>query len=577
MDDLIRGDKWIRPVHHLPGRGFGNADHASTIIGELSRHARARPSEPFLTEIRSGSPQQTITYGQALNEVQQRQALLATWGIEPGESVGIVGHNSLDFVLATLATLSVGGVVVLLSHQEPPSRIDSQARFAGVRFLLHDSVCAESAKACTSVERACSLSEFGLLAASLRRFARINSTLPKATDAAIIVFTSGTTGAPKAVVQSHYSVAHNAFSLAEHHSIRSGVRLLCVLPLHHVNGLEFTVFSVMIGGGHTVISRGFDGLEFWKVVRDYGIHILSLVPNLLGILADRPRLRGCDPLTLRYAVSAAAPLSVSIARRVWDQLGLRIVQGYGLSEVTNFSCVLPPLLTDLEYQRWMLSGRKTSIGPALPGQEVEIRGEHGMAQAGAEGEICIRGDCVMSGYLNNPAATEEAFRDGWFHTGDLGYSVPDDHGCQYFHVAGRIREIAKRSGALVSLQEVDEVLLSVPGVADAGAAAFANDWVGEEIAAIVVQKPGSALTQETIAEHCRRVLPFFAIPKTIQFVERVPRTATGKIRRAEIAEQFAAFRDRLFVEPRPAEAIHSSAATDTSHLPGVTGTERERL
>jgi acyl-CoA synthetase (AMP-forming)/AMP-acid ligase II len=149
---------------------------------------------------------------------------------------------------------------------------------------------------------------------------------PRPTDAALIFFTSGTTGAPKAVVQSHCAVAQNAFSLAAHHRIGTGVRLLCVLPLHHVNGLEFTIFAALLGGGHTVIERGFEPLRFWKTVRDRDVHIVSLVPNLLRLLAQCPGLRGGAPLPLRYAVSAAAPLSTAIAHQVQSRLGLRTIQ-----------------------------------------------------------------------------------------------------------------------------------------------------------------------------------------------------------------------------------------------------------
>jgi acyl-CoA synthetase (AMP-forming)/AMP-acid ligase II len=323
-----------------------------------------------------------------------------------------------------------------------------------------------------------------------------------------------------------------------------------VLPLYHVNGLEFTIFSVMLGGGHTFIARRFDGLSFWRDVSEHGIQIASLIPNLLGKLADRPGLRDNQAMPLRYAVSAAAPLSVLISERVWTRLGLHIVQGYGLSEVSNFSCLMPVKLSDVEYERWMIRGPRTSIGCVLGGQEVEIHNGRGVARAGDEGEIVIRGHCVMSGYLNDPAATEEAFRDGWFHTGDVGYFDLDARGCKYFQVSGRIREIAKRSGAMVSLLEVDEVLASIPGVADAGSATFGNDWVGEEIAAFVVLDSGGTLTQDAIAKQCRRVLPFSAVPKAIQFVEEIPRSASGKIRRAEIGERFADLRERLFVERR---------------------------
>jgi acyl-CoA synthetase (AMP-forming)/AMP-acid ligase II len=523
-------------------------EHRLTIVGALARHARARPNEPFLTEITSSLPHKTVTYAQAHQCVRQRVGLLGSWGLKRGETVGVLGYNSIDFVLAVLAALEAGGVIVLLSPQNPPVRTAAQVELAQVRFLLHDHDCAATANTCRSSEQIFSFENFEQLARSLQRSVQVQDSLPKPTDAALILFTSGTSGAPKAVVQSHYSIAQNAFSLAKHHSIKPGVRFLCVLPLHHVNGLEFTIFSVMLGGGHTVISRRFDGLRFWTAVREHGIQIASLVPNLLGMLADRPGLRGQTAVPLRYAVSAAAPLSIQISDRVWRRLGLRIVQGYGLSEVSNFSCLMPAQLSSVEYERWMLRGPRTSIGPTLAGQEVEVHTGNGLARAGQEGEIVIRGHCVMSGYLNNAAATEDAFRGGWFHTGDLGYFAEDDRGCQYFHVSGRIREIAKRSGVMVSLLEVDEALASIPGVSDAGSANFENDWVGEEIAAVVVREHGSTLTQETIVKHCLRVLPFSAVPKAIEFVEEIPRTASGKILRAEIGERFVGLSKHLFLE-----------------------------
>jgi long-chain acyl-CoA synthetase len=417
-----------------------------------------------------------------------------------------------------------------------------------MRFLLHDSDYAGLARACASLERACSFQELDRLARLAAGDRQDLRGFVKPTDGALILFTSGTTGVPKAVVQSHYAVAQNARALAEHHRIQPEVRLLCVLPLHHVNGLEFTIFAAMIGGGHTVICRSFDLLRFWKTVREHGIHIISLVPNLLSQLADRPGLRGREPLPVRYAVSAAAPLSTAVAERVWERLGLRIVQGYGLSEVTNFSCLMPLELPAREYARWMFGGRRTCVGPCLPGQEVQIRGGEGAAPPELEGEIAIRGHCVMSGYLHNPTATEQAFRGGWFRTGDLGYYLFHPDGRAYFHISGRIREVAKRSGAMVNLLEIDEVLTSISGVADAGAAAFDNTWVGEELGALVVQERGRTLTQQAIAKECRRALPFSAVPKVIQFVDQIPRTLSGKIRRAEIAQHFAGFHDRLFTE-----------------------------
>src|SRR5215472_2354532 len=544
MADLILGRDWLCPVHHLAGRPFGSGpSERLTIVGTLRRHAAAIPDALFLSEI--GEDALTVSYLEAYQAVQRRAALLAAVGLARGDRVGVIGSNSIAFALAVLAVLEIGGVAVPLGNQDPLARIAAQVEFAQVRILLYDSSLTAIAEACLGNHRIFSFRQLELLA---RQHEPVAITAPRSTDAALIFYTSGTTGAPKAVVQSHFAVAQNAWSLVDHHGIRPGTRLLCVLPMHHVNGLQFTVFAAMLGGGHTVISRGFDGLRFWATVRERRIEVISLVPNLLRLLAAHPGLRGERQTSLRYAVSAAAPLSTGIAQQVQEGLGLRIVQGYGLSEVINFSCLMPTDLSDAEYARWMLNGRRTSIGPSLPNQKVEIHNGEGVARAGVEGEIVVRGHCVMSGYLHNETATEEMFRGGWVHTGDVGFHLPGPCGRRFLHVSGRIREIAKRGGAMVSLVELDELLASIPGIADAGATLFANDWVDEEIAAFVVRQPGVVITEETILKHCSNFLPFLATPKRIEFVAEIPRTPGGKIRRAEMAERFATFRERLFQE-----------------------------
>lgn len=214
---------------------------------------------------------------------------------------------------------------------------------------------------------------------------------------------------------------------------------------------------------------------------------------------------------------------------------------------------MPINLSAREYADWMLGGRRTSIGPGLLNQEVEVQDMTTGAPAGAEGEIVIRGHCVMSGYLHNDAATEDMFRGGWVHTGDLGYCLPDATGRKFFHVSGQIREIAKRGGAMVSLLELDELLMKVPGVADAGAASFANEWVDEEIAALVVCRSDATVTKEEVFDYCRKMLPYSATPKLIEFVAEIPRTASGKVRRAEIAERFAPFREHLFRDDKSSQ------------------------
>ena len=560
MADLVLSGDWVRAVHQVPGCpiGAGPAEQR-TVVGALARRARETPDALFLSEIDGAA--RAVTYGQAHRWVRRRAATLAAFGLRRGERAAVLGQTSIDVALAVLAILEAGGVAVALSPQDPPDRTARNVEFTEARFVLSDEAGALAARSCGAASHVLTFDQLDRSAPDPVAMAACE---PAATDAALIFFTSGTTAAPKAVVQSHYAVAHNARTLAAHHRIGPQTRMLCVLPLHHVNGLGFTIFGAMLGGGHTLLARGFDALRFWPTVYEHDVHIASLVPSLLRLIAMRPGLKGERANPLRYAVSAAAPLSTDLARQVHERLGLRIVQGYGLTEVTNFSCLMPTALPTDAYERWMLAGRRPSVGPALTGHHVEVMRDGDPAPPGVEGEIVIRGPSVMSGYLNDRAATDHAFRGGWFHTGDLGYLLPGEGG-RYLHISGRIREIAKRAGEQVSLLEVDEVLASIPGVADAGAAAFANTWVDEEIAGVVVRDAGCVLSEDDVIEHCRKVLPFAAIPKRIDFVDELPRTSSGKIRRVELAERFVEYRDRLFVappEPTPAATAIFDATSD---------------
>jgi acyl-CoA synthetase (AMP-forming)/AMP-acid ligase II len=387
MTDLILGQDWLRPVHHLPERssGSGGADYL-TIVGHLGRQPRAIPWATFLSEV--GQDSRPVTYSEARRLVQQRVAVLSAAGLRRGDRVGVLAQTSIDFALAVLSILEAGGVAVPLNPNDPPSRIARHIDFTEMRFLLYDSACSGIAASCVTTQRAWSFQE---LASSSQRRGSHAIAAPAPKDAVFIFFSSGTTGMPKAIVQSHYAVAQNAQALADHHRIRPGARLLCVLPMQHVNGLEFTVLAAMLGGGHTVIGRSFDVIRFWSAVQRHGIHIASLVPNLLRLLASRLGLRREPPASLRYAVSAAAPLSVAVSQRT---------------------------------------------------------------------------------------------------------------------------------------------------------------WADEEIGALVVHRPGSTLTEDGVIESCNQVLAFAAVPKCIEFVDEIPRTASGKIRRLEISKRFSEHRDRLFIEDR---------------------------
>jgi acyl-CoA synthetase (AMP-forming)/AMP-acid ligase II len=242
------------------------------------------------------------------------------------------------------------------------------------------------------------------------------------------------------------------------------------------------------------------------------------------------------PSELRYFVSAAAPLARRTARAVHERLGIRVIQGYGLSETTNFSTTMPTNLAGEAYQRLMLDADIPSIGVALYGNEVEVhRPDGSTARPGEAGEICMRGLNVMRGYAGNDVATTEAFRGGWFHSGDLGSYVDDaDTGGRFFMITGRAKNIAKVAGAAVSLDEMDRVLSGLSGVIDAACVAVPHPLLGEEvIAAIVCRQP---VEERDVRAYLRGTFAAAVLPRRIVRVERIARTPTGKLKRAELAE-----------------------------------------
>jgi acyl-CoA synthetase (AMP-forming)/AMP-acid ligase II len=238
-----------------------------------------------------------------------------------------------------------------------------------------------------------------------------------------------------------------------------------------------------------------------------------------------------------YFVSAAAPLSARTLRAVSEKLGVKVLQGYGLTETVNFSTTMSPDLSTETYRRFSLDAEIPSIGSSLYGNEVAVLNANGdYAASGEVGEICMRGHNVMLGYAGNEAATAEAFRFGWFHSQDLGYHAKDDESGQTFFVlTGRIKNIAKVRGESVSLEEMDRILCALPQIKDAACVAFPHHLLGEEIVAAIV------CTQDVSDNELRALLrntfSSTSLPERIIRLNAIPRTATGKVLRAQLKEE----------------------------------------
>ena len=393
--------------------------------------------------------------------------------------------------------------------------------------------------------------EIGAVVSSLAT----SSHRPSLDDEALIVYTSGTTGPPKGVVLTVENLLLDADAIADWHQFGAGDRLMCVLPIHHVNGTVVTLITPFYCKGSIVLNRKFKSTTFWRRVHEERVTCVSVVPTLLEFLLDANEdLTAYKLDSFGGFICGAGPLLKNAAIRFEDRFGFPIRHGYGLSETTCYSCFLPNELSRDEHRHWIGDYEFPSIGVPLRHNEMAILGGDGqLLPETARGEICIRGGTVCAGYFKRDDANDAAFQWGWFRSGDEGFYVRDKLGRPFFFISGRLKELIIRGGVNIAPLEIDGVLRSHPLVRFAMAVPFEHRYFGEEIAAYVVLRGGVAPpTEAELLAHCRQRLPFSKCPKVIRFGEEVPYTSTGKPKRLELktrlASVLAPYRDRQFRE-----------------------------
>ncbi|AUG77894.1 acyl--CoA ligase [Kitasatospora sp. MMS16-BH015] len=495
-----------------------------TMPAALAEQARLRPDAPYLTAVSADGEESTLRYG----ELDAASAACAHWlrtelGVRPGDVVALVPLNDLWSVVALFGVLRAGASCQMLGPADPADRMRSQARSQGAVLVLRS-----PAVDCPLGE-AVAVPDFTRAPAAPAPGGPVTALDPA--SAAVLFATSGSTAASKIVVQSHRNAATNAEAFCRHHRLRPGDRVLGFLPIHHANGVHTTLFAPLNAGAHVVLAARFDPFGYPELLRRYRPRIASAVPSVLEALLETWRDPQLPP-GFDYFLTAAAPLGVSTARRVASTLGARVVQGYGLTETTNFSTTLPTDLGAGEYRRVMLETDVPPVGAAVFGCEIAVFAEDGTpCPPGGTGEIRMRGHSVMAGYGGNPEATAAAFQGGWFRSGDLGHLVERGGADPLLVITGRAKNIAKVRGEAVSLEEMERALCALDFVRDAACVPVPHRFDGERITAAVVT---AAERDAEIAAHLRTLFPAAALPHRIVRVPVVPRTATGKILRPEL-------------------------------------------
>jgi long-chain acyl-CoA synthetase len=341
---------------------------------------------------------------------------------------------------------------------------------------------------------------------------------------ALILYTSGTTGEPKGALLSHEALAFALRSwVGPVMALTPDDVVLAALPLSHSFGLCGALLAPLLGGASVALMERFTPEQALRAIGRHRVTVLPGVATMFRRILDSPGLARADLSSLRLAVSGAAPCPWELAQEWRARTGIRILRGYGMTE----------LFRPISYLAEDPTDRPDAIGRAVPGVEVRAV-EDGEADAGPgePGELWIRSPAVMDGYLGSPEETRAVLADGWFRTGDLATISPDG----YVSIVGRKRELILRGGYSIVPAEVEAALLAYPGVAEAAVIGVPHPDLGEEVAAFVTPRPGAPIAPDDLIAHCRARLAGYKYPRRVTVLPELPKSATGKVLKARLLQ-----------------------------------------
>ncbi len=506
-----------------------NPEETPNNLRELvESRARSTPEKAFLFSEADG---RAFTYAEFDRAVNRAASLLVAHGVGKGDVVSLLMPNSAEYIIAYFACWKLGALAgpvnsLLKEHETAFVMNNSEA----TAILLHTEFLEriESMRNDLPHLRAVIIFDDEARATSQLQDEELHSVGVEKDDDAIIIYTSGTTGRPKGCLLTHGNVIANARQISEWLHFTENDRLLTIMPLFHMNAVSVTTMSALYAGGSTVISPKFSASQFWQIISDYQVTSFGSVATMLAILLSTypdgvPQ--GLQSAQLRFAMCGSAPVPAEVMRKFEETFNCPVVEGYGLSESTCRSTFNPP------------DERRRAGSCGLPiGNEMKVFDEHDREVAVGElGEIVMRGENILKGYYKNPEATADAFRNGWFHTNDVGYRDQDG----YFFIVDRKSDMIIRGGENIYPREIDEVLYQHPAVAAAATIGVPDQLYGEEVAAFVVLKDGMKVSDEELIAHCQKELADYKCPKSIRIVRDIPKGPTGKLLKRELAKEFA--------------------------------------
>jgi acyl-CoA synthetase (AMP-forming)/AMP-acid ligase II len=503
-----------------------------TVPAALDRFAAHLPDhDALLTDDRS------FTAAALREEVHRAAAALITLGVEPKDRVAIWSPNTWHWVVAVLAIHHAGAAMVPLNTRYTAAeaadilaRTHAPVLFAMGRFLGNDRVADLDRGALPALRHIVRIpieaadgtwDEFMAGGSDMNAVAaRAAAVTPD--DVSDILFTSGTTGRSKGVLCAHRQSLSGSASWAANGKITSDDRYLCINPFFHNFGYKAGILACLQTGATLIPHLTFDPLRTLQAIEQHRITVLPGPPTIYQTLLDHPARRDYDLSSLRFAVTGAATVPVVLVERMQSELDIDIVlTAYGLTEANGMGTMCRP--DDDAVTVATTCGR--------PFADFELRIDS--TEPDQSGEVLLRGPNVMLGYLDDPAATAAVIdADGWLHTGDIG--AVDAAG--NLRITDRLKDMYICGGFNVYPAEVEQALARMDGVADAAVIGVPDQRLGEVGRAFVVTRPGSVLDEESVIAYAREHLANFKAPRSVRFVDALPRNAGGKVVKPQLRE-----------------------------------------
>ena len=497
----------------------------------LKEHAKKNPSHPAIIE-----GDTCLSYGDFVSQVERFASALSKLELNANSKIGLLCLNQKEYLIAFFAVLLKGVPVIPLNFILKPEDLVYITQDAEIDTLIIDSNFVKPEVAPffkffpnkiligpASLEK---VGEETLRWDEFMTMGNLNAPLTKHNRSKgipdVILYTSGTTAKPKGVMLEESQFDANCTGFLEHLHFTPEDKVIVALPLFHSFG-NIMALVLLRSGATLILLKQFQPKTILESIAQHKATILPLVPTIYSFLVQLYARGGYDVSSLRYCISGGASLPEALLKRVEEGLGVTVIEGYGLTETSPVIAV-----------NTMKDGSvPASVGPVLPNIELEIVDDVGKSvKQGKVGEIRVRGETVMKGYWKKADETSETLSaDGWLRTGDLGHM--DEKG-RLFISSGRIKDLIIRAGENISPLAIENALMSHEAITEVAAVGIADERIGEKVKVFAVLREGTQATEQELKELCRKKLPAFMIPDIFQFMESLPKTATGKILKSEL-------------------------------------------